>query len=125
MFPIMARRTTAQASLAAPYNALTVNSAIASIGVKPSYTYNNGFKMEMFAGVTDRTLVERGNIGPCTWLKLEPNCDDPGGYGNNYVIRISGWFIPPTTDKYIFFLATDDDSDLFLSTTDNTIANKQ
>jgi hypothetical protein len=114
-----------KASLAAPYNALTVNSATATFGTVPGVTYNNGFKMEMFAGVTDRTLVERGDVPPCTWLKLEPNCDDPGGYGNNYVTRISGWFIPPTTDKYFFFLATDDDSDLFLNMTNSTIAGKQ
>ncbi|MGO8698474.1 MAG: hypothetical protein ACLQVY_12225 [Limisphaerales bacterium] len=42
---------------------------------------------------------------------------------DNYLERISGWFIPPTTGKYVFFIASDDDSDLFISTNSNP-ANK-
>ena len=115
-----------KASLAAPYSSLTVNSATATFGTVPGVTYNNGFKLEMFAGVTDRTLVERGDVPPATWLAVEPNCDDPcNNYGYNYVTRVSGWFIPPTTDLYTFFVATDDDSDLFLNMTNSTIAGKQ
>ena len=112
------------ASLLAPYNAMTVNSATAAIGVLPGVFKTNGLKIEMFTGAASRTVVEVGNIGPATWVGVEPNCDDPGGYGNYYAARVSGWFIPPTTDNYTFYVATDDDSDLFLST-DNTIANKR
>ena len=115
-----------QAFLSPPYSSITLDSATATIGVLPGVYKTNGLKFEMFANVPSdvRTAVEVGNIGPATWVKIEPNCDDPGGYGNNYVSRISGWFIAPTTDHYTFYVATDDDSDLFLST-DNTIAHKQ
>jgi hypothetical protein len=112
------------ASLLAPYNAITVNSATAAIGVLPGVFKTNGLKIEMFTGAASRTVVEVGNIGPATWVGVEPNCDDPGGYGNYYATRVSGWFIPPTTDNYTFYVATDDDSDLFLST-DKTIGNKR
>jgi hypothetical protein len=112
------------ASLVAPYNSITLDSATATIGVLPGVFKTNGLKIEMFTGAASRTVVEVGNIGPATWVGVEPNCDDPGGYGNYYATRVSGWFIPPTTDKYTFYVATDDDSDLFLST-DNTIGNKR
>jgi hypothetical protein len=121
------------ASLAAPYNSITLDSANATIGVLPGVYKTNGLKMEFWSflatspapGVIDpRVMVETGDVGPATWLKVEPNADDPGGYGNYYAARVSGWFIAPTTDKYTFYVASDDDSDLFLST-DNTIANSR
>jgi hypothetical protein len=40
----------------------------------------------------------------------------------SYGARISGWFIPPVTTNYIFYNASDDASELLLST-DNTAAN--
>lgn len=42
---------------------------------------------------------------------------------NDFAERISGLFTPPTTGSYIFFVNSDDDSDLYLST-DATPANK-
>ncbi len=42
---------------------------------------------------------------------------------NNFAERITGLFTPPTTGAYIFYLCSDDDSDLYLST-DATAANK-
>ena len=44
--------------------------------------------------------------------------------GNYYVDRVSGYFIPPNTDSYVFYVASDDDSDLFLSS-DSTAENKK
>src|SRR5262249_16198333 len=46
------------------------------------------------------------------------------GFADNYANRISGYFLPPTTADYVFFIASDDDGDLFLST-DDTPANKK
>ena len=53
-----------------------------------------------------------------------PNLDNKGGYGNYYVNRVSGFFIPPTTGLYVFFVSCDDGCDLFLST-NNTAEHKQ
>ena len=43
---------------------------------------------------------------------------------NDYAQRLSGFFIPPTSGAYVFFLSSDDDSDLWLST-DETPAKKR
>jgi hypothetical protein len=46
----------------------------------------------------------------------------PGGHGNNYSERIQCLYSPPASGSYTFFITSDDDSDLFLST-DSTPAN--
>src|SRR5207247_10250561 len=46
------------------------------------------------------------------------------GCADNYANRFSGFFVPPTTGDYVFFVCSDDDSDLFLSTDDKP-ANKR
>jgi hypothetical protein len=112
------------ATLAPPYNSISNISGNAYIHVLPGIYYTNGLKNEMFAGSTSRVAAEQNNVPKASWIGLEPNADDPGGYGNYYVNRVSGWFIPPTSDYYTFFVACDDDSDLFLST-DATMGNKR
>jgi hypothetical protein len=52
---------------------------------------------------------------------------DQGNWGdavNNYAKRYSGYFIPPATDTYAFYINADDDADLFLSS-DSNPANKR
>ena len=114
------------ATLLPPWNTYVTSSQSPALTATllPTVYYTNGLKLKMFSGATDRVAVEQGNVGPATWINVEPNFDNPGGYGDNYVTRISGWFIPPSNDNYTFFLACDDDSDLFLST-DETMANKR
>ncbi len=48
--------------------------------------------------------------------------ETPTNQGDNYTERVSGLFTPPVTGDYVFFVCSDDDSDLFLST-DETTAN--
>lgn len=112
------------ATLAPPYNSITASSGNAFIRVLPGIYYTNGLKNERFAGATSRVVTEQHNVPAASQISLEPNTDDPGGYGDNYVNRLSGWFIPPTSDNYVFFLACDDDSDLFVST-DASMGNKR
>jgi len=45
-----------------------------------------------------------------------------GSFGDNYGDSLSGWITPTVTGQYYFFLASDDSSELFLST-DSTAAN--
>src|SRR5439155_14992559 len=40
----------------------------------------------------------------------------PGGGDFSYARRVSGLFTPTTSGNYVFFVCSDDDSDLFLST---------
>jgi len=107
----------------------SLNSATGVVTVlSTSLVLTNGLKTEFWAnqsgGAVTITNIENGDIGPATWISLRPDFDDPGGYGNYYASRVSGFFIPPTSDSYTFFLAADDTSDLFLST-DSSMTNKQ
>lgn len=102
---------------------LTYNSATGTVTTVPgSVMYTNGLKVELFRGAT-RIGTEAGNTGP-TVPNLLPSFDIPGGFGDNYAQRVSGWFLPPTSGNYTFFVASDDDADVFLST-DNSAANKR
>lgn len=112
----------AVATVQAPYNSISVTSAVSTLTVTPpSIIYSNGLKREFFAGVL-RQDVEIGNMGPGVVSMV--TAADLGNYGANYVERLSGYFIPPTTTAYTFFINSDDDSDLFLST-DSTPGNKR
>lgn len=48
----------------------------------------------------------------------------PGNWADNYGTQIVGYFYPPATGTYIFYLASDDNASLYLST-DGTAANKK
>jgi hypothetical protein len=43
----------------------------------------------------------------------------PSNFAENYSQRMSGWLIPPTSGSYIFFVASDDGCQLYLSTDDS------
>lgn len=108
-------------------NSLSSTSAVATLTVNTSsVSYTNGLKVEEFLNFV-RADAENGNTGPASSITLT----QPTGFEvpvndgiNNYVQRVSGWFIPPADGNYVFFVCSDDDSDLFLST-DATAANKQ
>jgi hypothetical protein len=105
------------------FSSIAVTSAVVTLTVNPgSLVYTNGLKQEFFAGGT-RARAEIGNVGPGI-ISLVTNADSAGGFGDNHARRYSGYFIPPTTDGYVFFVASDDDCDVFLST-DSTPANKR
>jgi hypothetical protein len=48
----------------------------------------------------------------------------PGDYGDNYGAQIAGYFYPPSTGDYYFYIAADDNAVLYLST-DSNPANKK
>jgi hypothetical protein len=101
------------------YPSITVTSAVATLTVNPpSFIYTNGLKREFFAGGT-RQNVEIGNVGRATSVSTVSAAQLPGGSGDNYTERFSGYFIPPTTDSYVFFVAADDDTDVYLSLDNN------
>jgi len=97
------------------YPGISVTSAVATLTVNPpSSIYTNGLKREFFAGGT-RPNVEIGNVGPATSISVVSAAQLPGGFGDNYCDRFSGYFIPPATAAYVFFVAADDDTDVYLS----------
>jgi Concanavalin A-like lectin/glucanases superfamily len=97
------------------YSSLSVTSALVTLTVNSGTpVFTNGLKQEVFAGAT-RANVEIGNVGPGI-VSLVTNADSTGGFGDNHARRYSGYFIPPANDAYVFFVASDDDCDVFLST---------
>src|SRR5262245_840995 len=80
-------------------------------------------KHEFFPGAT-RAQVEAGTAGPPSSVDYPTSFQFTPDVADNYTRRVSGIFIPSTTGNYVFFVCSDDDSDLFLSTDDNP-ANKR
>jgi hypothetical protein len=107
------------------YSSISVTSAVAVLTVNPTVVvYTNGLKREFFTNGPTRVQVEIGSVPPAANITLVAQAQLAGGFGDNYAQRFSGYFIPPTTDYYVFFVASDDDCDVFLSTDANP-ANKQ
>jgi len=106
-------------------SSLTSTSAVGTLTVNTgSVSYTNGLKIERFNNHV-RSDVENNSTGPADSISVSVNGAEaiPNDNINNYASRMSGWFIPPTTGAYVFFLSSDDDADLFLST-DATAAKK-
>ncbi len=55
---------------------------------------------------------------------LLPSMQMPGNYNNNFGTRISGYICAPLTGSYTFWIASDDNGELWLSSNDQA-ANKQ
>jgi hypothetical protein len=99
-----------------PNNLSPLTSATGTVTVLPGIVYTNGLKVEFFSGAT-RQNVEAGNVGPATGISMAASFELPVNEGlNNYTRRVSGYFIPPASGAYVFFLSADDDADLYLST---------
>jgi hypothetical protein len=81
---------------------------------------------------TFETNVANGLENLSSWTVAEPQFDgpwfdgtaEPGIIWHNFNSVSYAWFSPPSTASYIFYIASDDAGDLFLST-DNTPANKK
>jgi hypothetical protein len=48
--------------------------------------------------------------------------EGPSAVGDNYGSRIRGYIVPPTTGSYTFWIASDDNSELYLSTSADPLA---
>jgi hypothetical protein len=117
-------------------NANVKDTAIPPNGIDPaansksfvSLTYLPGvMKFEAFTGisgtaVTDLTGSAKYPNSPDE-VRLVPGYEGPSGYGDNYGARVSGFIAPKTTGNYIFYMASDDLGELWLSTDDDP-ANK-
>ncbi|HEY4414493.1 MAG TPA: PA14 domain-containing protein [Verrucomicrobiae bacterium] len=111
------------ATIPPPYNTTvsSLTSATGTLTVASSILVTNGWKTGIYNASGGNNFsyiraVEAGNTAPARSMFVQTNGDNPGGYGNNYVSRTSGYFIPPTTDYYVFFVDVDDNADLLLNT---------
>lgn len=80
-------------------------------------------RQEFYPGALRTDLENPSYAGQPAFVNYLAAFETPGGQGNDYAERVSGYFIPPVTTNYVFFVCSDDDSDLFLST-DGNPANK-
>jgi len=102
----------------------SVTSSAATLTIKPGATTVSGkLKHEFFSGGT-RQPVENGSSGAPTYIEALSSFNTDVNFADNYANRISGYFTPATSGNYVFFVCSDDDSDLFLST-DDSPANKR
>jgi hypothetical protein len=96
-------------------HAVSVRSATGIVTVLPSVICTNGLKVEFFPGAT-RQAIEAGSV-LTTNLSVTSTFDLPvNSFVENYSRRVSGYFVPPASGRYVFFVCADDDADLFLST---------
>jgi len=89
-----------------------------------SLVFAPGFaKQEFYSGATRANLEDPAFSTAPTFINYLAAFEVPIEQGDNFAERVSGYFIPSQTADYVFFVCSDDDSDLFLST-DSTPANK-
>ncbi|HPC59147.1 MAG TPA: hypothetical protein PKX23_00675 [Verrucomicrobiota bacterium] len=101
-----------------PIGGLTITSRVCTLSVQ-SAIFEPGFvKVEVWEGLQDRAAVRDGTAGLPTYTTTSPKFIQPLNVGDNYTRKVSGYFIPATNADYVFFLCSDDDSWLYLSTND-------
>ena len=104
----------------ASLNPIWSNSTPATLTVEDSIFEKGLAKYERYMGAT-RATVEGGTAGEPDLVTTFPSFQGPPSYGdsvNNFAARLSTYFIPATTGKYVFFTCSDDDDDLWVSTDD-------
>jgi hypothetical protein len=102
-------------------NSVQSSNAVVTIG---QLVLGLGMKQEFFNGV-NRTDVEAPTFTNApTFVSYQSAFEVPQVQGDNYAERLSTFFVPNVSGNYVFFVCSDDDSDLFLSTDANP-ANKQ
>jgi hypothetical protein len=72
-------------------------------------------KEEFFPGAGFEAVLY-GNVGAPAQVNEWTIFESPTNIGENYARRVSGFFIPPQTGDYVFFISSDDESRLFIST---------
>ena len=105
--------------MSVPGTTLAVTSSVATLTVGTGGSVVSGqLGFERWFGNVNRPAVLAGNGGVPT-AEGTITALDLDTFGDNYAQRVRGYFIPPTTGKYTFFICSDDDSDLFLGTNDD------
>jgi len=90
---------------------------------------SNGITREVYANIGGSAISDLTNNpaypnSPTTEEVLTVNMDCPRDYLDDYGTRLRALIVPPTTGAYTFWIASDDQSLLYLST-DSTPANKR
>ena len=94
------------------------------IKINAAQTLAKGFvKREVFSNLSGTTVADltgsaKFNGNQPDAVSLLRSFEAPANVGSDYGQRMSGWLIPPVNGAYVFFIASDDQSELWLSTND-------
>ena len=122
--PFVVSNTTAVKVFAVKPGSISSPMVAATFINSASLIFSPGFvKQEFYSGATRANLENPSYTNSPTKVTYLTSFETPSGQGSSYAERVSALFTAPQTTNYVFFLASDDDSDLFLST-DSTPANK-
>ena len=108
---------------------LNANPAYADVTVKMRCLYNCGATLETWTGIEGGTIADleggTNNLAdpPQKSELLQNLLEAPSNVDENYGSRMSGWLMPPVTGDYVFWIASDEDGQLLLSSNDDP-ANK-
>jgi hypothetical protein len=94
----------------------SVTSQLARVTVLTDTVFVPGRLKEEFFPGTGFDAVLYGNVGAPAQVTEWTIFESPTGFADNYSRRVSGFFIPPQTGDYVFFISSDDESRLFIST---------
>ena len=89
----------------------------------PSVAETGSILREYWTGISGTTvsaLTGSGNFpdNPSGHSFLTSYLEIPTNWGDNYGTRVRGFIHPPTNGEYVFWIASDDNSELWLSTDD-------
>jgi hypothetical protein len=80
-------------------------------------------RREIYTNIPGITLADLTNHAkfPSSpdWVDAVTQFELPQNWGDSYGARLSGYLVPPTNGAYVFYLASDDQGALFLSTDEN------
>lgn len=84
----------------------------------------NGFLREVYTGINGTSIADLTSTpsfpaSPALEDLLTNYFEAPTDWADNYGTRVRGLIIPPQTGNYIFWIASDDNSQLYLSTDDS------
>lgn len=89
-------------------------------GIFPAARAQNGLVREVYTGLDfggiDALLNDPNFPGNPALTEVVPEFETPGGFGDNYGQRVRGFIEAPQTGNYTFWIASDDQSQLYIST---------
>jgi hypothetical protein len=102
----------------------TGSSAPVTFTVRGQCNALNYIVREYWTGVTGNSVSDIPTDRPPTGTQQLTLLEGPTNSGTNYGARIRGYVCPPASGNYVFWIASNDNSELWLSTDDNP-ANKR
>lgn len=120
----MAENTTYNLTIAGIRDTAVASNTVATVSTAfTTFCTQPGFvRREVYSGITGGALsglLNHPNFinrNPSA-VSLLPTPETPDASGDNYGTRLSGYLVPAISGEYIFYLASDDNSQLFLSAT--------